>query len=177
MHHGSKRARSGTRRTENALTDRSRKNTACDEMRRMTGVLRRDVLSVSSGRGSLTRDPTMLALRRGYRRPVPVHRPGAAEYPDVCAGGTTSRSCRRTPRVSPLLQLGATLTSMSLRLPPRLRTPCRGELGWCDGLGLVWPNGDRWWLEVGRSQVSGPRSQVVTAPPFPPETSDLGPET
>jgi len=51
----------------------------------------------------------MLALRRGYRRLVPVHRHGAAEYPDVCAGGTTSRSCRRTPRVSPLLQLGATL--------------------------------------------------------------------
>src|SRR5678816_3422447 len=88
--------------------------TARDEMRRMTGVLRRDVLSVSSGRGSLTRDPTMLALRRGYRRPVPVHRLGAAEYPDVCAGGTTSRSCRRTPRVSPLLQLGATLTSSPL---------------------------------------------------------------
>jgi len=56
----------------------------------------------------------MLALRRGYRRLVPVHRHGAAEYPDVCAGGTTSRSCRRTPRVSPLLQLGATLTSSPL---------------------------------------------------------------
>jgi len=51
----------------------------------------------------------MLALRRGYRRPALVHRLGAARYPDVCAGGTTSRSCRRTPRVSPLLQLGATL--------------------------------------------------------------------
>jgi hypothetical protein len=34
--------------------------------------------------------------------------------PDVLAGGTTSRSCRRTPRVSPLLQFGATLQSVSV---------------------------------------------------------------
>ena len=37
------------------------------------------------------------------------------ELRDALAGGTTSRSCRRTPRVSPLVQFGATLRSPGSR--------------------------------------------------------------
>ena len=40
--------------------------------------------------------------------------------PDVLAGGTTSRSCRRTPRVSPLVLFGATLCSAGPTTRPRI---------------------------------------------------------
>ena len=70
----------------------------------------RALLSVSSGRGHHTR------FQRCWRYGAALDvwtwsLSGEGPNPDVLAGGTTSRSCRRTPRVSPLLQFGATLRS------------------------------------------------------------------
>src|SRR5262245_61032464 len=68
----------------------------------------------------------MLALRRGSRRldltAQPVRDQALPNVTDVLAGGTTSRSCRRTPRVSPLVPFGATLGSPPGQ--PKLRTSC-----------------------------------------------------
>src|SRR5690242_2307577 len=64
------------------------------------------------GRDYHTRFPEVLAhtARRSTSGPGASIGEGT-RIPDVLAGGTTSRSCRRTPRVSPLVTFGATLGS------------------------------------------------------------------
>ena len=85
-----------------------------DERRFMTGIIasRRvlccryrwgaDAARDSNDAGATARHSTSGPGRSVSERP---------RNPDVLAGGTTSRSCRRTPRVSRLVQFGATLGS------------------------------------------------------------------
>ena len=90
----------------------------------------RALLSVPSGRGHLTR--FQRCWRYGAALDVWIWSLSSEgpRTPDVLAGGTTSQSCRRTPRVSPLLQFGATLRfasgqALRLRSPfPQRRTRC-----------------------------------------------------
>src|SRR5215212_8339800 len=108
--------------------NRSQTKLCGEEMRCMTGIKKFDatraLLSVPSGRGHHTR--FQRCWRYGAALDVwiwSLSSEGPAT-PDVVAGGTTSQSCRRTPRVSPLLQFGATLRvasgqALRLRIPRR----------------------------------------------------------
>src|SRR6185436_2741843 len=86
----------------------------------------RALLSVSSGRGHHTR------FRRCWRYGAALDveilslRSAKDKISNVLAGGTTSRSCRRTPRVSRLVQFGATLSWAHLPRYPVCELHARG---------------------------------------------------
>src|SRR3954464_12752314 len=110
----------------------------------MTGlkkcVATRALLSVPLGRGCLTRFQRCCRYGAARRLDLVAQQRGTGT-PDVLAGGTTSRSCRRTPRVSPLLQFGATLQSIPVGpLRARRTPPRRGTANFVPGA-LAFANG------------------------------------
>src|ERR1043165_2781018 len=70
----------------------------------------RALLSVSSGRGHHTRFRRCWRYGAALDAEILSLQSARDKISNVLAGGTTSRSCRRTPRVSRLVQFGATLS-------------------------------------------------------------------